>query len=176
MNRKWDVLLWNLSWPQWVNIITPTNSPLTTLIPICKHLIFNHIFLNDSIISQLGPATLLYNIQKQLEASMWYLRIMNYHGNRLQAQADQNWHLLSKQQRFHDLHHKHTGHIDGLVLDCCISSVLALEILQSCTKPWMFCIYNQAMEILQSCTKPSMFFIYIQFQQLYVYSIHLHCH
>ena len=28
--------------------------------------------------------------------------------------------------------------VDGLVQDCCISSALALEILQSCTKPLMW--------------------------------------
>ena len=29
-------------------------------------------------------------------------------------------------------------HIDGLVQDCSISSALAMEIMQSCTKPWLW--------------------------------------
>ena len=29
------------------------------------------------------------------------------------------------------------GYIDGLVQDCCNSSALAMELLQSCTKPSM---------------------------------------
>ena len=28
--------------------------------------------------------------------------------------------------------------IDGLVQDCSISSALAMELLQSCTKPWKY--------------------------------------
>ena len=40
-------------------------------------------------------------------------------------------------------------YIDGLVQNCSISSALALEILQSCTK------FVKALEILQSCTKLS---------------------
>ena len=31
--------------------------------------------------------------------------------------------------------------IDGLVQDCCNSSALALELLQSYTKPWIFIIF-----------------------------------
>ena len=30
------------------------------------------------------------------------------------------------------------AHIEGLVQDCCNSSVLAMELLQSCTKPSIF--------------------------------------
>ena len=40
---------------------------------------------------------------------------------------------------------KHTSlqwyHIDHLVQDCSISSALAMEILQSCTKPWTWAFY-----------------------------------
>ena len=31
--------------------------------------------------------------------------------------------------------------INGLVQDCCISSALAMEILQSCNKPSIYCVY-----------------------------------
>ena len=34
---------------------------------------------------------------------------------------------------------QHICSIDGLVQDCCISNTLAMEILQSCTKPWIWC-------------------------------------
>ena len=35
---------------------------------------------------------------------------------------------------------KATHNIDGLVQDCSNSSVLAMELLQSCTKPSIFCV------------------------------------
>ena len=51
--------------------------------------------------------------------------------------------------------------IDGLVQDCSNSSALAMELLQSCTKPIDGLVQDcsnssaLAMELLQSCTKPS---------------------
>ena len=59
--------------------------------------------------------------------------------------------------------------IDGLVLNCSNSSVLALELLQSCTKPSIdICLSRlqssqwvksrlSALELLQSCSKPSIY-------------------
>ena len=39
----------------------------------------------------------------------------------------------------HNLFRLSFPHIDGLVQDCIISSALAMEILQSCTKPSIYC-------------------------------------
>ena len=50
-------------------------------------------------------------------------------------------------------HEIQRGHSDGLVQDCSNSSALAMELLQSCTKPLILCSAI-AMESLQSCTKP----------------------
>ena len=44
-------------------------------------------------------------------------------------------------------------HIDGLVQDCSISSVLAMEILQSCTRPSIFNI-GPGNDLLLDDTKP----------------------
>ena len=37
----------------------------------------------------------------------------------------------------------HTSHIDGLVQDCSNSSALAMELLQSCTKPSILLFYTE---------------------------------
>ena len=70
------------------------------------------------------------------------------------------------------------GYVDGLVQDCSNSNVLAMELLQSCTKPLLhiftiryelqICIdslvqdcsisFANPLEILQSCIKPSISF------------------
>ena len=42
-------------------------------------------------------------------------------------------------------------HIDGLVQDCSISSVLAMEILQSCTKPSISRVWVSLFNVLPSC-------------------------
>ena len=39
-------------------------------------------------------------------------------------------------------------HIDGLAQDCSNSIALAMQLLQSCTKPSMFCSVNQSLFIL----------------------------
>ena len=59
-------------------------------------------------------------------------------------------------------------YIDGLVQDCSISSALAMEILQSCTKPliWITCMYELTTlyDLIINCWRPIIFFtIYWQY-------------
>ena len=63
------------------------------------------------------------------------------------AQWDGLWgHSLHPQQT-------HSQHIDGLAQDCCNSSALAMELLQSYSKPSIDMLRN-TVELLQPCTKP----------------------
>ena len=39
-------------------------------------------------------------------------------------------------------------HVDGLVQDCSNSSALAMELLQSCSKPSMWCVIDLTMPLL----------------------------
>ena len=51
----------------------------------------------------------------------------------------QNW-ATFKQVLYHDIHniYMYIKYIDGLVQDCSVSSSLAMEIMQYCTKPLIY--------------------------------------
>ena len=45
-------------------------------------------------------------------------------------------------------HHQALDHLDGLVQDCSNSSALAMELLQSCTKPLIWGHIDEQVQVL----------------------------
>ena len=60
--------------------------------------------------------------------------------------------VSTKTVLYHVLHIiTHWDHIDGLVQDCGISSALTMNILQSCTTPWMCCYVTLYRQLNRKC-------------------------
>ena len=120
-----------------------------TLIQRCQNI--NGLMQDCGISRDNGP-----EIQKTNKATDFFLNLISCQHFQTAQQLLINLPacvlLLYAQQTIHHYFNS-IQYVDGLVQDCCTSSALARQLLQSCTKPSMYCCFSYDIHIHQKVTQ-----------------------